>query len=217
MRAVFLSYRRDDTQTVTGFIYQHLTAPTGFGPDGVFMDIDDIPPGVDFREVIDEFVSQCRFFLAVIGPRWVTSRLQQPGDFVRLEIEAALKRGIPLVPVLVDGAALPKPEELPESLRPLVYLNATSLRPGRQFATDIEQLVKGLHRAEEWKKRKAGSASPTRTIRSMPKVSTDSGTMVNARTTPCPQCGGVVSVFPGIRGLFPRCPHCQHVFRASFL
>jgi len=150
MRAVFLSYRRDDTQTVTGFIYQHLTALNGFGPDGVFMDIDDIPPGIDFRDVIDESVGQCRFFLAVIGPRWVNARLQHPGDFVRLEIEAALKRGIPVVPLLVDGAVMPKPEELPESLRPLVYMNATSVRPGRQFATDIAQLVKGLHKAEEW-------------------------------------------------------------------
>jgi len=166
MRAVFLSYRRDDTQTVTGFIYRELIAPDGFGPDGVFMDIDDIPPGIDFREVIDETVGQCRFFLAVIGPRWVSPRLQHPGDFVRLEIEAALKRGIPLVPVLVDGATMPKPEDLPESLRPLVFLNAHTLRPGRQFAADIDQLVMGLHKAEEWKRRKAGTenTSPITTI-----------------------------------------------------
>ena len=103
-------------------------------------------------------MGQYRFFLAVTGLLWVNARLQHPGDFVRLEIEAALRRGIPLVPVLVDWAAMPKPEELPESLRSLVYLNATSLRPGRHFSADIEQLVKGLHRAEEWKQRKNGEA-----------------------------------------------------------
>jgi len=72
MRGAFLWYRRDDTQYITGFIYQHLEDPAAFGPGSVFMDIDDIPPGVDFRDIIDEAVSGCEFFLAVIGPQWAT-------------------------------------------------------------------------------------------------------------------------------------------------
>jgi hypothetical protein len=108
MRRAFPSYRRDDTQFITSFLYGELEAATAFGPGSVFMDIDDVPPGVGFREVIDEAVSQCEFFLAIIGKQWATPRLQNPNDLVRLEIEAALRRQIPVTPVLVDGATMPK-------------------------------------------------------------------------------------------------------------
>lgn len=84
MRRAFLSYRRDDTQFITSTLYDQFEEPSAFGPGSVFMDIDDIPPGVDFRHVIDEAVSKCEFFLAVIGRRWVTERLRSADDFVRL-------------------------------------------------------------------------------------------------------------------------------------
>ena len=196
MRAVFLSYRRDDTQTVTGFIYQHLTSPTGFGSNGVFMDIDTIPIGVDFRQVIEEHVGRCRFFLVVIGPRWLSPRLHQVGDFVRMEVESALRRGIPVVPVLVDGATMPKPEQLPETIRRLAYQNATTIRAGKWFAMDMEQLVKRLPEAEGWTKRKSGFVTPLARDDS-PKFSTR-----------CPQCTIRLTFRPEQAGKPAKCPKC---------
>ncbi len=150
MRRVFLSYRRNDSQTVTSFIYQHLEDPAAFGPGSVFMDIDDIPDGVDFRDVIDEVVLRCEFFLHVIGPRWVTPRLMDANDWVRLEIEAALRRQIPVTPVLVDGATMPREDELPSSLHPLRFKNARTIRHGKHFRDDVLDMVKGLHRGQKW-------------------------------------------------------------------
>src|SRR5215813_2477651 len=98
------------------------------------MDIDTIPLGVDFVGVIEDAVARCDVLLAVIGPRWLTSqdaqgsrRLDDPNDFVRLEIEAALKRGVRVVPVRVDGAAMPAAEQLPPSLRPLARRQAIEM------------------------------------------------------------------------------------------
>src|SRR5439155_19180395 len=99
MAQIFLSYRRDDSADAAGRIHDRLVAK--YGSEGIFMDVDTIPPGVDFRVVIDEAVGRCHLFLVVIGPGWLDSldrhgkiRLDNPADFVRLEIEAALKRGI---------------------------------------------------------------------------------------------------------------------------
>ena len=161
MRRAFLSYRRDDAPTVTSFLYEQLEDPAAFGPNSVFMDIDGIPPGVDFRDVIEEAVTQCEFFLAVIGKHWASAkdelgqpRLMNPNDFVRMEIEAALRRNIPVTPVLVDGAAMPRPEQLPESLHPLLYKNAKTIGRGKAFPADVASLVAGMHKAAEWYRRK---------------------------------------------------------------
>src|SRR5438034_10553702 len=105
MTQVFLSYRRDDAPDAAGRIHDRLIAK--YSSDRIFMDVDTIPPGIDFRRVIDEAVGKCQVFLAVIGPGWLMAvdragqvRLQNPADFVRLEIEAALERDIPVIPVL---------------------------------------------------------------------------------------------------------------------
>ena len=103
----------------------------------MFFDVDTIPLGVDFRQHIDQMVAECDVVLVVIGRRWVDAVDEQgrvgstrPGDFVRLEVEAALRREIPVVPLLVDGATIPEPDQLPESLTDLAYRNGD-----RQFAT----------------------------------------------------------------------------------
>ena len=150
MRRVFLSYRRDDSKYLTGFIYQHLEDPDAFGPGSVFLDIDDIHDGIDFRDVIDEAVGRCEFFLTVIGPRWVSPRMMDANDFVRLEIEAALRRKIPVTPVLVDGATMPREDELPPSLHPLRFKHARTIRHGKDFKADVLQMVAGLHTAKKW-------------------------------------------------------------------
>jgi hypothetical protein len=127
MAKIFLSYRRDDSAAAAGRIYDHLHAQ--FGPDAVFRDIDNIPFGVDFREHIDAAVSQCDVVLVVIGRLWAGGtddhrRVDDPRDFVRIEIESALKRDIPVIPILVDRTTMPNEADVPSSLAGLTYRNA---------------------------------------------------------------------------------------------
>ena len=151
---IFISYRRADSQYATDRIYEKLSAQ--FGADSVFMDIDDIPLGVNFREYIDQQVSTSDIVLAVIGDHWLTAadadgnlRLQNPGDFVRLEVEAALSQGIKLIPVFIgDVHSLPI-SKLPESMKDLPMLNATRIRRGTDFLPDVDRLIRGIVRINE--------------------------------------------------------------------
>jgi hypothetical protein len=100
--SIFISYRRDDTADVAGRIYDRLAQH--FGADSVFKDVDSIPLGVDFRKQLSESVGRCGILLAIIGRQWLTitdesgrRRLDNPRDFVRIEIEAALQRNIPII------------------------------------------------------------------------------------------------------------------------
>lgn len=150
MPKAFISYRREDSQDVSGRLYDHLVAR--WGPERVFKDVDSIPLGMDFREHLTDAVGRCEVMLVVIGPRWMEAtregrrRLEDPLDFVRIEVEAALHRGVPVVPVLVGGAAVPAPEDLPESLRPLAYRQASLLRPDPDFRGDVARIIHGVER-----------------------------------------------------------------------
>jgi subtilisin family serine protease len=143
---VFVSYRRHDSSDVTGRIYDSLTHR--FGRDAVFKDVDSIPLGVDFRQVLTAKLANCYVFLAVIGPKWAGASKRRPldnvNDFVRIELEAAFQRGIPIIPVLVQGAHIPSPDRLPPSLQPLAYRNGILVRPDPDFHTDVERLVRGI-------------------------------------------------------------------------
>jgi uncharacterized membrane protein YhaH (DUF805 family) len=148
---IFISYRRGDSQGATGRLFDRLLQH--FDHTEVFMDVDDIEPGVDFVQALDEQVANCTAFIAVIGPDWLTARdhadrrrLDDPNDYVRLEIESALKRDIRVIPVLVDGARMPRSEELPESLRPLARRQAMELTHQR-FASGVDELATGIKRA----------------------------------------------------------------------
>lgn len=121
MSKILISYRREDSADVTGRIYDRLIQQ--FDRESVFKDVDSIPFGVDFRRYLDEQVARCQVFLAVIGRDWMKtrggkgkSRLEDPRDFVRIEIESALKRGIPVIPVLVRGASIPAAGRLPQGV-----------------------------------------------------------------------------------------------------
>jgi hypothetical protein len=145
--AVFISYRRGDAGDVVGRIYDRLV--DRFGRTHVFKDVDSIPLGVDFRKHLSDSVGKCRVFLAVISRGWLQQsdgerRIDQPNDFVRIEMEAALSRNIPVIPVLVQGAALPGEQELPPSLRELAYRNATVVRADPDFHADIARLMDGI-------------------------------------------------------------------------
>jgi hypothetical protein len=145
---IFISYRRNDASYPTNWIASELAAH--FGAGVVFKDVDSIEPGDDFAEKITAAVSSCVVLLAVIGRRWLGAdtedgrrRLDDPGDFVRLEIEVALTRGIRVIPILVDGARMPHREQLPASLGKLATRQALELTPAR-FRADLGPLLNVL-------------------------------------------------------------------------
>jgi hypothetical protein len=148
MVKVFISYRRDDNPAFAGRVFDRLLLH--FGPGSVFFDVDSIPLGIDFRVYLAEALSQCGVLLAIIGERWAATgpdgnpRLSDPKDFVRIEIEAALARSIPVIPVLVGKTPMPREEELPTTLRPLAYRNACNLDSGRDFHANVDRLIRGL-------------------------------------------------------------------------
>lgn len=146
---VFISYRRADSSYAAGHIFEKLAAY--YGRDKVFKDIDAIPLGADFRRVLDEAVASCRVLLAVIGLQWLSvtdddgkRRIDDYNDYLRIEIKSALKHGIPIIPLLVDGASQPNAEELPSSLYGLAQLPSLPVRPDPYFQTDIGRLVKAI-------------------------------------------------------------------------
>jgi hypothetical protein len=147
-RPIFISYRRDDTEGEAGRLYDDLSRT--FGEGCVFMDVVGISPGVDFRNVIEENVSQCGVLLAMIGPSWATisgddgkRRLENPNDFVRIEIATALARDIAVIPVLVHGARMPHPEQLPENLQNLAFRNSVEITHTR-WSSDVQLLMQAL-------------------------------------------------------------------------
>jgi uncharacterized membrane protein YhaH (DUF805 family) len=148
---IFINYRRGDDQAAAGRLYDRLLQH--FDREQLFMDVDAIEPGVDFVKSLDEQVAVCIAFIAVIGPRWLdarnndgTPRLDNPTDYVRVEIESALKRDIRVIPVLVDGASMPRPSELPPSLQALARRNAVEIAHHR-FAADCDDLARHIKRA----------------------------------------------------------------------
>ncbi len=148
MRAIFISYRRQDAEGQAGRLFDDLK--TQFGEDAVFMDVAGIEAGRDFRRAIDEHVASCGVLLAVIGKSWLDARdeedrrrLDDPMDFVRLETASALQRDIPVIPVLVQGARMPRAEQLPQDLADFAYRNAVELTHAR-WDSDVEVLVKAL-------------------------------------------------------------------------
>jgi hypothetical protein len=145
---IFISYRRDDSSGVAGRLYDRLAAH--FGSENLFMDIDVIPLGANFVDFLSQQVAQTEAMLVLIGPRWIGSkdgagrqRLANPDDFVRVEIEAALQRNIPVIPVLIDGAQMPRPDELPREMAGLSFRQATEVRH-THFGVDITTLISGI-------------------------------------------------------------------------
>jgi TIR domain len=124
-----------------------------FGDEHVFMDVDKIEPGVDFTEAINKAVGSCDVLIAIIGPQWLTRcdargrrRLDAPEDYVRLEIEAALKRNVRVIPALVEGALMPASDDLPPELSELATRNCIQLGDGVRWRYDVEGLIRALER-----------------------------------------------------------------------
>jgi hypothetical protein len=147
---VFISYRREETSYAAGWLFDRLVKR--FGEGQVFKDVDSIEPGDDFSEVIAAAVGECDVLLALIGHEWLTvadedgrPRLRDPHDFVRLEIESGLDRGVSVIPVLVEGARMPTAEDLPGDLARLAGRQAVELSPSR-FEFDFGRLLRALER-----------------------------------------------------------------------
>jgi hypothetical protein len=144
---IFISYRRQEANYLAGWLHDRLTA--NFGESRVFLDIDWIKPGLDFMQVITEAIARSRVLLVIIGPQWLASdgdgrrRLDKPDDPVRVEIETALCRDVRVIPLLLEGATMPRAGDLPAGLGRLTRLNA--LRVGYQsFRSDVARLVEAL-------------------------------------------------------------------------
>lgn len=149
MQGVFISYRRDDTVGYAGRLYDSLIA--ALGRNLVFIDIDSIRAGENFVDVIEKRIASCSVVVVVIGKAWLSStddrgrrRLDDPDDFVRLEIVSALRQTTPVIPVLVGGAKMPRPEDLPAPLSPLAHLNAIEI-VDHLFYDSLKHLINALH------------------------------------------------------------------------
>lgn len=148
--SIFIGYRRDDTADVSGRVYDRLRLT--FGAEAVFKDVDNLDPGVAFGDYILTILPRCRVFLAMIGPHWAdvrnehgARRLEDSSDWVRIELETALATpGLQVVPVLVNGAPMPRAEHLPEKLRRLPALNAAIVRRDPDFHKDMDKLIRAL-------------------------------------------------------------------------
>ncbi|MDP7052239.1 MAG: TIR domain-containing protein [Verrucomicrobiota bacterium] len=145
-RSIFISYRRDDSEDVTGRIYDRLIQK--FSPDSIFKDVDNIEAGEDFRKALQHQVAGCRVLLAIVGQHWTDDpRLQDEGDYVRIEVESGLdseRDDILVIPVLVSNASMPSEDQLPDSLKDFTYRNASKVRPDPDFHQDMDKLIKIL-------------------------------------------------------------------------
>lgn len=143
---IAISYRRKDSLPIAGRLYDRLQAK--FGKKNVFMDFDSIPPGADFRQHIKQMIEQSKLVIAIIGPHWLgqqpdaSRRIDNPADFVRLEIAYALEGGIPVIPLLINNTQMPKPEILPLDIQELAFRRALPLDSGMDFHSHAERLIR---------------------------------------------------------------------------
>jgi len=148
---IFISYRRDDSAGYAGRLFDHLSAR--FGAKNIFMDIDTIEPGEDFRKVVNNAVGNCDVVLVMIGKQWLSvaneqgqRRLDDPRDWVRMEVSTALTNTqTRVIPVLVRDASMPGDRELPDNLKELAWRNAIELSDSR-FQHDANKLIEVIER-----------------------------------------------------------------------
>src|SRR5436853_1703917 len=165
MPKIIISYRRADSGVITGRIRDRLAQH--YGADSIFLDIDNIPFGMDFRKNIADALAKNDLLLAVIGPDWLGTassglapglgRIHDQDDPVRIEVETALQRGIATIPVLVGGAEMPKAGDLPDCLKNLSFHNAAEVDSGRDFHAHMDRLIRSMDAALKGKTRRSWS------------------------------------------------------------
>ena len=180
MARVVISYRRADSAAIAGRIADQLKAR--FGDDSVFMDIDNIPLGVDYRDHIKGELQKSELLVVVIGPRWLapdpdgTRRIHNEADPVRVEIETALSEKVPVIPVLVENAVMPTVKDLPASLHGFAFLNAAEVDIGRDFRHHVDRLDSHAGR-----KTSAAAAAPNEPPATMPVTAVDTKAATKSR------------------------------------
>ena len=151
MQTIALSYRRDDSQAITGRLFDRLAGH--FGRERVFRDIDSIAPGTDFRLQVEEALKSCGVLIAVMGRAWRgpnrggRARIFEETDPVRIEVEIALRRGVPIIPVLVGPTRMPGVEQVPESLQGLLFRHGCRIDPGEDFDHHADRLIREIERS----------------------------------------------------------------------
>jgi TIR domain len=149
--AIFISYRHADALPHARLL--QISLRDRFPGARVFMDLDSIEVGVDFAKVIVDAIKACGVMVVLIGPQWATlaneegRRLDEPDDYVRFEVRTALRRGVRVIPVLVEGARPPRREELPPDLRRLARLNALEMSCDHRYQFDADRLMGVIERA----------------------------------------------------------------------
>lgn len=185
MAKITISYRRDDSMDITGRIFDRLTSR--YGRETVFRDIDSIPPGLDFREHIQASIEDSDVLMVVVGPRWMGGsrhghpRIHAETDYVRIEVEAALNRHIPVIPLLVGGADMPQPSQLPENILEFAYRNAVQIASGRDFDHHMNGLIRATDKILLSAQTSAAAASADPGIDRRPS---DSKAKTKHQTTP---------------------------------
>ena len=150
MPTITISYRRDDSEAITGRIYDRLVSH--YGREAVFRDVDSIPPGVDFRKHIHGILQNTDIMLVIIGRRWMGSsragnaRINDEDDPVRIEVESAIQQGMDVIPVLVSRAKMPAVSRLPQTLKDFPALNAVRVDSGQDFDFHTDRLLQALDR-----------------------------------------------------------------------
>jgi TIR domain len=161
MAQIIISYRRADSAAITGRIRDRLVSK--YTASRVFMDVEDIPFGSDFRDHIRNELLRSDLLLVIVGREWLGkdgdgARIQSETDPVRIEVETALQNSIPVIPVLVNGAQIPEPSDLPESLRSFAFLNAATVDAGRDFHVHMDRLVVAIDAVEAARRTKIAPA-----------------------------------------------------------
>lgn len=148
MPKISISYRRADSEAMTGRIFDRLIAY--YGKEAIFRDIDDIPAGIDFRVHINEVLRSTHILLAIVGPSWLgaaqggAERILEEADPVRVEVETALRRRVPIIPVLIGSTRMPSSEQLPPSLKDFAFRNAVKIDTGQDFDYHMDRLIKAM-------------------------------------------------------------------------
>ncbi|MGC2774068.1 MAG: TIR domain-containing protein, partial [Bradyrhizobium sp.] len=148
MPKIFVSYRRRQSEAITGRILDRLRPH--FGATSIFVDIDNILPGVDFRDRLIQVLNEADVMIVIVGPKWLGSTKQgspsihDPNDWVRIEVETALRRKVLVIPVLVDGTEMPHAGELPPELKDFAYRHAETVSGGRDFHAHVDHLIHAI-------------------------------------------------------------------------
>jgi hypothetical protein len=165
MAGIFISYRRRDAISATGRVSDALSRH--FRHETVFRDVTALHPGDDYVDTIEESINACDVLLVVIGPRWLSAtdgtgqrRLDDPDDEHRIEIETAFKRGVRVIPVLVEGAQMPSQQDLPAALEPLARRHAVAMADDHHWDYDLQRLIGAIETEIQARERKRQIAAP---------------------------------------------------------